>query len=108
MGGSGMESKTNVVDNKEVVIRPIGNIDFSNSQDLKDELLELFEQEYNKVVIDFSEVESIDSSGLGKLLLFHKKLKEQEGTLVIRNVESDYIKNMFEMIHLNKVIEIED
>ena len=103
-----MESKTNVIDNQEVVIRPIGNIDFSNSQDLKDKLLELFEQEYKKVVIDFSEVESIDSSGLGKLLLFHKKLKEKEGTLVIRNVESDYIKNMFEMIHLNKVIEIED
>lgn len=103
-----MESKTKVVDKTEVVIKPVGNIDFSNSQELKDELLELFEQEYKKVIMDFSEVESIDSSGLGKLLLFHKKLKEKEGTLVIRNVESDYIKNMFEMIHLNKVIEIED
>jgi anti-anti-sigma factor len=103
-----MESRTNIVDSDEVVISPVGNIDFSNSQDLKDQLLELFEQDYQKVVMDFSEVESIDSSGLGKLLLFHKKLKEKEGTLVIRNVESDYIKNMFEMIHLNKVIEIEE
>ncbi len=103
-----MESRTNIVDSDEVVISPVGNIDFSNSQDLKDQLLELFEQDYQKVVMDFSEVESIDSSGLGKLLLFHKKLKEKEGTLVIKNVESDYIKNMFEMIHLNKVIEIED
>lgn len=103
-----MESRTNIVDSDEVVISPVGNIDFSNSQDLKDQLLELFEQDYQKVVMDFSEVESIDSSGLGKLLLFHKKLKEKEGTLVIKNVESDYIKKMFEMIHLNKVIEIED
>jgi len=90
------------------VISPVGNIDFSNSQDLKDKLLELFKKDYKKVILDFSEVESIDSSGLGKLLLFHKKLKEKEGKLIIRNVESDYIKNMFEMIHLNKVITIEE
>ncbi|MFW6001645.1 MAG: STAS domain-containing protein [Halanaerobium sp.] len=103
-----MERKTELISNSQVVISPAGNIDFSNSQELKDELLELFEQDYKKVILDFSEVESIDSSGLGKLLLFHKKLKEKDGTLVIRNVESDYIKNMFEMIHLKKVIEIEE
>ena len=103
-----MESKTKVIDKDEVVISPIGTIDFSNSQDLKEELLELFEQNYDKVIMDFGQVESIDSSGLGKLLLFHKKLKEKEGTLVIKNVKSDYIKNMFEMIHLSKVIEIEE
>ncbi|PUU93796.1 MULTISPECIES: STAS domain-containing protein [Halanaerobium] len=103
-----MESKTDVINSEQVVISPVGNIDFSNSQDLKDKLLELFKKDYKKVILDFSEVESIDSSGLGKLLLFHKKLKEKEGKLIIRNVESDYIKNMFEMIHLNKVITIEE
>ena len=103
-----MEIKTNVVDSQKVVIRPAGTIDFSNSQTLKESLLELFEQGFIKVIMDFKDVESIDSSGLGKLLLFHKRLKEQDGTLIIRNVESDYIKNMFEMIHLHKVIEIED
>ncbi|MGP3777927.1 STAS domain-containing protein [Halanaerobium saccharolyticum] len=103
-----MESKTDVINSEQVVISPVGNIDFSNSQDLKDKLLELFKKGYKKVILDFSEVESIDSSGLGKLLLFHKKLKEKEGKLIIRNVESDYIKNMFEMIHLNKVITIEE
>ena len=103
-----MKSEKNVIDSSEVVISPVGTIDFSNSRELKEELLELFEEDYKKVVIDFSEVESIDSSGLGKLLLFHKRLKEKDGTLVIRNIESDYIKNMFEMIHLAKVIKIEE
>ncbi|TDO85263.1 anti-sigma B factor antagonist [Halanaerobium saccharolyticum] len=102
-----MESKITVIDSNEVVISPEGEIDFSNSQQLKEELLQVFEQDYKQVILDFSEVESIDSSGLGKLLLFQKKLKEKDGTLIIRNVKSDYIKNMFEMIHLNKVIEIE-
>ena len=103
-----MESKIKVVDNDEAVITPVGNIDFSNSQALKNELLKLCEEDYKKIVMDFSEIKNIDSSALGKLLLFHKKLKEKEGKLIIRNVESDYIKNMFEMIHLNKIIEIEN
>lgn len=103
-----MEIKTEVLDSNKVIISPVGNIDFSNSQELKEALLELFEQDYKKIIMDFSEVESIDSSGLGKLLLFHKKVKEKDGELIIRNVESEYIKNMFEMIHLGKVIEIEE
>ncbi|MEC9490703.1 MAG: STAS domain-containing protein [Halanaerobiales bacterium] len=102
-----MESKITEIDSSKVVISPQGDIDFSNSQQLKEVLLQVFEQDFKQVILDFSEVESIDSSGLGKLLLFQKKLKEKGGTLIIRNVKSDYIKNMFEMIHLNKVIEIE-
>lgn len=103
-----MEIKTEIVDSKKAVISPVGNIDFSNSQELKESLLDLFDQGYKKIIMDFKKVESIDSSGLGKLLLFHKKLKEKNGELIIRSVESEYIKNMFEMIHLGKVIEIED
>lgn len=102
-----MESKITEIDTNKVVISPEGDINFSNSQQLKEELLQVFEQDFKQVVLDFSEVESIDSSGLGKLLLFQKKLKEKESTLIIRNIKSDYIKNMFEMIHLDKVIEIE-
>lgn len=102
-----MKSEIEVINEKEVVISPQSNIDFSNSKSLKKELLNLLAKDYQKVIIDFTNVESIDSSGLGKLLLFHKKIKEKDGILVIRNVKSDYIKNMFEMIHLSKVIKIE-
>ncbi|ADO76573.1 STAS domain-containing protein [Halanaerobium praevalens] len=102
-----MENKIEIIDEKEVVISPVGNIDFSNSQVLKKELLRFLEKGYQKFIIDFSEVESIDSSGLGKILLFHKRIKEKKGKLIIKNVKSNYIKNMFELIHLNKVIEIE-
>lgn len=102
-----MEFSKKFVDDKKVVVRPKENIDFSNSNELKEELLSVYEDGYNQVEIDFTEVDRIDSSGLGKLLLFHKRLKEKEGKLVIKNIESDYIKNMFDMIHLDKIIEIE-
>ncbi|MCK8816786.1 STAS domain-containing protein [Natroniella sulfidigena] len=93
-------------DNK-VVITPVGRVDINNSQELKKKLLNLYDDGYNEIVVNFNNVTSIDSSGLGKLLLFHKRLKERGGQLKIVNVNSDYVKKMFEMIHLNKVIDIE-
>lgn len=93
--------------NSQALVKPEGRIDVVTSQELKDKLLELYNEGYNFIVIDFSNVTSIDSSGLGKLLLFQKKLKERGGALSVTNVTSDYIKNMFQTIHLDKVIEIE-
>ena len=94
-------------DNK-VTLKPEGRIDVVNSVTLKQELLNLYNEGINEIIIDFSKITSIDSSGLGKLLLFQKKLKERGGELRIINVTNDYIKNMFKMIHLNKVIKIEN
>ncbi len=91
----------------QAVVIPDGRIDITNSQDLKKKLLDIFDEGFDEIVIDFGNISSIDSSGLGKLLLFHKKLKERGGELRIVNVSSDYVKKMFSMIHLNKVINIE-
>ncbi|MCK8824820.1 STAS domain-containing protein [Fuchsiella alkaliacetigena] len=91
----------------KATITPESRIDITNSQDLKEDLLAIYEEGYEEIIIDFTNVDSIDSSGLGKLLLFHKKLKERDGKLRIINVSSDYVKKMFKMIHLNKVIDIE-
>ena len=82
-------------------------IDITNSQDLKKKLLNLIQQGYTELTIDFKQVESVDSSGLGKLLLIHKRLKERNGALKIINLNNEYVKKMFSMIHLNKVLDIE-
>lgn len=95
------------VGDKNVVLKPKGRIDVVNSQNLKQELLDLYNEGISEIIIDFSEISSIDSSGLGKLLLFQKKLKERGGQLKIINVTNDYIQNMFKMIHLDKVIKID-
>lgn len=92
----------------KVTIKPEGRIDVVNSQSLKDELFTLYNEGFNEIVIDFSKITSIDSSGLGKLLLCQKKLKERGGELTIINVTNAYIENMFKMIHLHKVINIEN
>lgn len=82
-------------------------MDITNSQDLKNALLSLYDEGYNDVTIDFTNVHGIDSSGLGKLLLFQKKLRERGGELRIVNITNDYVMKMFTLIQLNKVISIE-
>ena len=67
----------------------------------------LYKKRYNIIIIDFSKVERIDSYGLKKILLFHKKLKKRKGKLKIINVQNEYVKKMFELICLDKVIECE-
>ncbi len=91
-----------------VIIMPRGRIDLSNSHLLREKLQLLYEEGFNTITLDFNLVTSIDSSGLGRLLLFQKRLAERGGELRIINITSGYIRRMFEMIDLGKVINIED
>ena len=94
-------------DSQKALVTPGERIDITNSDEFKKNLLTLFDEGYKDITIDFKNVSGIDSSGLGKLLLFQKKLKEIGGVMRIVNVNNSYVEKMFKMIHLNKVIDIE-
>lgn len=83
-------------------------IDVSNSISLRTEFLILLAEEFKRIVLDFRYVQSIDSSGLGKILYFHEQLKNRNGKLIIRNVNNSYILDLFNMIYLDQIIEIEE
>lgn len=103
-----MDIKINFKDKEKALITLSGEIDFSNSHILKDRMLNLLGDGYKKIELDFAGVKNIDSSGLGKLFLFNKRLKEVEGKMMIKNVKSDYVKKMFDLMHLHKIIEIKE
>ncbi|MCK8816818.1 STAS domain-containing protein [Natroniella sulfidigena] len=102
-----MGLKVEQQESSQVVVVPKGKIDVCNSQEFKEELLAVSDQGYSEIVIDFKNVERIDSSGLGKLLAIYKKLRGSNGELRIINVKNDYIKKMFKMINLDQLIKIE-
>ncbi len=89
------------------VIIPDGNIGLGSSIDFKNELQAIFDAGCSEVAIDFTHVSDIDSSGVGKLLLLQKMLQDRGGKLRICNITSKKIHNIFNMIHLHKVITIE-
>ena len=90
-----------------VIFVPEEKLNQNNSQRTANELLELYNKGFPRIILDFSNVKSIDSSTLGKLLVLQKKLKEAEGGLQIINITNSNIKKVFQMIQLHKVISIE-
>ena len=99
-----MEVQTN---NKEARMILDKKIDLSNSHLMKEKFLKLLGQGHINIILDFSQVKMIDSSGLGKILLFQKELREKGGSLKILNITSEYVEKMFYMIHLDQVVDIE-
>ncbi len=82
-----------------------GNIDIPGAEDLKKTLAGLTEENLTNVVIDFTGVTFIGSSGIGKLLLFYKNFTAKGGALSIINL-SDEIIALFKAIKLDKLFNI--
>jgi len=62
-----------------------------------------------RVIVDMSQVNFIDSHGLGNLVYFHTLLKKENRELIVLNTNQDpnsYVRRLFEMTNLNKVITI--
>lgn len=60
----------------------------------------------NKTIIfDLSEVQAINSSSLGKILLFRRKLIDQKRNLQIRGC-SDELYKIFKLIMFDRIIDI--
>ncbi|SDL30638.1 STAS domain-containing protein [Halarsenatibacter silvermanii] len=86
---------------------PGEDLDLTTAGDLKEEFTELVENGQKNIVIDFERVRRIDSSGIGKILLFQKILKEEQGSLKITNINSEYVREVFEMVHLDELVDVQ-
>lgn len=76
-----------------------------------DELLDVFNSIIEKgpslVIIDISELKSITSSGIGKIVLLYKGLQKKGGKVKIIGV-NETIMQIFKIVKLDKLIEIQE
>jgi anti-sigma B factor antagonist len=80
-------------------------LDAHNSGELKAEMLNLFEDGKNNLVVDLQEVRFIDSSGLGALVSGFKNASARNGNLKLCGLQPQ-VKSMFELTRLHRVFEI--
>lgn len=80
-------------------------MDAHNSNELKTQLLSLFEEGKVNIVIDLSPVRFIDSSGLGALVSGFKNASSRDGSLKLCGLQTQ-VKSMFELTRLHRVFEI--
>ena len=75
-------------------------------QDLGDQLTSLVEEMgKRRLLLNFTQVESLSSAALGKLVTLNRKIKEAQGMLVLCGINAN-IMEVFEITKLNQIIDI--
>lgn len=80
------------------LVRVEGRLDASFSSQLEDEIDRVLEQKTKRIILDFSEVTYLSSSGLRVLLSINKET-ENDGGLVLINLR-DIVKKVIEVAEL--------
>lgn len=83
-------------------------LDESNIQQIGNELFRLVEEDQKqKILLNFANVEFLSSGALGKLITLDKKVKANSGTLKLSNIRPE-IREVFMITRLNRLFEILD
>lgn len=79
------------------------NLTSHNSSDLKSEIAILVAEGYTSILLNLSELEFMDSSGLGALLNTDRTARENNGILVIYGLNENN-SNLIRIAKLDKVL----
>ena len=94
----------NRIYNNTLYIILSGELDEHSAQNVRISLDELFdESQFNQVIIDLSELDFMDSTGIGVLLGRYKKLKAKNTPIFICN-PSSHAEKIFKMTGLYEVM----
>src|SRR5690606_21333155 len=92
---------------KYVLLKPldIESLDSETAPKLKSELILINSEGINNIIIDLSNVRTVDESGASALLSANRICKSNEGTFVLSGVHSD-IKQLLELSTTDKYINL--
>ncbi|MBI2620344.1 MAG: STAS domain-containing protein [Ignavibacteriales bacterium] len=82
-------------------------LDASISPELKGEFLILCDAKTASLIIDLSDVEFCDSSGLSALLIAERKMREKGGTVKLAGLQKKVI-SLIKISHLDRAFSIYD
>lgn len=90
---------------KELTIQIKGRIDTVTAPDFENEINDEIGK-FDSLILDFTDLEYISSAGLRVLIATQKKLKPEDISMVIKNV-NDAISEIFRMSGFDKILKIE-
>lgn len=88
-----------------VIVQPIGDIDLSRSPHLRQQLRESLGEADERLVIDLSEVQYMDSSGVATLVETMQACRKAGKKLVLCDLQ-DRVRSIFEIARLDMVFTI--
>ena len=92
-------------ENDVVVLAVDGDIDLNSSPEMRKKFEELIVNNSVKIVVNFQNVNYIDSSGLATVIEMLQRLKKTQGELRLSNM-SEKIKNLLEITKIDKLFKM--
>ena len=83
-----------------------GEIDIYTANELKDSLIESISSKSKDIILNASNLEYIDSTGLGVLIGILKRLKTDEKDIYIINAKQN-VRKIFNITGLDKIFKVE-
>ncbi|MFZ0564641.1 MAG: STAS domain-containing protein [Chlamydiales bacterium] len=87
-----------------VLIRLKGRLDAASSPQLEKQINAIIDSGFFKLILNFSEVDYLSSSGMRLMLSVSKKLKHLEGKVVACNLNDD-VMEIIKMAGFHQVLE---
>jgi anti-sigma B factor antagonist len=98
--------KYNIEKNNNIsILNMEGNINAGNSEVLKDIVKNLLSKQEKNIIFNFSNVDFIDSSGLGSLVGCLRSVKKEGGDIKIYGL-IEKVRVVFELIRLHQLFDI--
>ncbi|WP_446897553.1 anti-sigma F factor antagonist [Clostridium sp. LBM24168] len=102
-----MNLKFEIKDDK-LIVHMIGELDHHSAEEVRNKIDDRIDRDnLNKIILDFSCVSFMDSSGIGVVIGRYKKLSLKNGSVCIVNV-IDSVKRVFELSGMFKIIRVYD
>lgn len=83
-----------------------GEVDIYTANDLKESLVEMYNERPESVKINMEKLNYIDSTGLGVLIGALKRLKTESKDIYIYNTKSN-VRKIFNITGLDKIFKVE-
>jgi len=93
--------------NQDVIMQLAGEIDMKSSAKIKDKFKEIFSQKPQSVIVDMTEVNFMDSSGLAVLVGALKRSRINNSELKLTGLTKD-VRGIFEICRLETIFQIFD
>jgi anti-sigma B factor antagonist len=94
-----------LIDDGLPVLQITGEVDMAHSPELREVLAAHAEAKREALLVDFTEVKYIDSSGLATLVEYVQKASEFGGRIALGGL-SESVQTIFDMVRLNEVFPI--
>jgi anti-sigma B factor antagonist len=87
------------------VVAVRGEVDLATAPALKNRLLDLVTSGVTEIVVDLTETDFLDSTGLGAVVAAYKRVRAHDGHLRLV-ATAPRVKRVFEITSLNRVVPI--